>query len=70
MPGQLFEGNPVDEGTTGRSTDAPVLTNIIVTNISQYIHMSNHYLYTLQLHDVLYQLHHNEAEENKIKNFK
>ena len=24
MPGQLFEGNPVDEGTTGRSTDAPV----------------------------------------------
>ena len=24
MPGHLFEGNPVDEGTTGRSTDAPV----------------------------------------------
>ena len=47
-----------------------VLTNITVTNISQYIHISNHYLYTLQLHDVLYQLHHNEAEENKIKNFK
>ena len=24
MPGHLFEGNPVDEGTTGRSTDTPV----------------------------------------------
>ena len=24
MLGHLFEGNPVDEGTTGRSTDAPV----------------------------------------------
>ena len=24
MPGQRFEGNPVDEGTTRRSTDAPV----------------------------------------------
>ena len=24
IPGHLFEGNLVDEGTTGRSTDAPV----------------------------------------------
>ena len=47
-----------------------VLTNLIVTNISQQIHLLNHYLYTLRLHNVLYQLCHNEAEENKIKNFK
>ena len=24
MPGHLFEGNPVDEGTTPRGTDTPV----------------------------------------------
>ena len=24
MPGHLFEGNPVDEGTTRRGTDTPV----------------------------------------------
>ena len=24
MPGNLFEGNPVDEGTTRRGTDTPV----------------------------------------------
>ena len=24
MPGNLFEGNPVDEGTTRRDTDTPV----------------------------------------------
>ena len=24
MPGHLFEGNPVDEGTTQRGTDTPV----------------------------------------------
>ena len=24
MSGHLFEGNPVDEGTTGRGTDTPV----------------------------------------------
>ena len=24
MPGHLFEGNPVDEGTTRRGTDIPV----------------------------------------------
>ena len=24
MPGHLFKGNPVDEGTTGRDSDAPV----------------------------------------------
>ena len=28
MPGQLFEGNPEDEGTTGRSTDPPVISEI------------------------------------------
>ena len=36
-----------------------MLTNLILVNMSQYIHMSNHHI--LNLHNVLYQLYLDEA---------
>ena len=38
-----------------------VLTNLIVPITSQYICASNHYKYTLNIHDVMYQLYHSKV---------
>lgn len=46
-----------------------VWTNLIVIIIVQYIHVSNHHVYTLNLHNVLCQLYLSKAGKN-LKIFK